>query len=116
MSDANKNALLLANAAMAAGDTEGFLAFCTDDTEWTFIGEQTLRGKDAVRKYLAGAYGKPPKFDVTDMVAENDLVTAIGNITITSPDITEKSFWYCDTWRFRGARMAQLRAFVVEKR
>src|SRR5918992_3878699 len=58
MSEENKATLKQANAAIAEGDTERFLSFCTEDTEWTFVGEQTLRGKAAVREYIAKTYGK----------------------------------------------------------
>lgn len=44
MSDAHKQTLLAANAAIARLDFEGFLAHCTDDTTWTFVGERTLHG------------------------------------------------------------------------
>ena len=48
MSEKNKAILEEANAANAAGNYEGFLSFCADDTEWTFVGDKTLRGKEAV--------------------------------------------------------------------
>ena len=41
MSEKNKAILDEANAAVAAGSCEEFLRFCADDTEWTFVGEQT---------------------------------------------------------------------------
>src|SRR5690606_27314628 len=47
MSSDYKTILQQANAAVAAGDNEGFLAFCTDDVTWHFIGERTITGKDA---------------------------------------------------------------------
>lgn len=115
MSEENKATLKRANAAMAEGNTEEFLTFCTEDTEWTFVGDKTLRGKDAVREYIAETYGKPPKFAVTDMISEREFVTAVGDITITSKDGTKNSYWYCDIWRFRDGKLFQLRAFVVEK-
>lgn len=115
MTEDNKATLMRANAAMAAGDTEGFLSYCTEDVEWTFVGERTLRGKKSIREYLAQTYGEPPKFDVSDLIAEGEFVTALGQITITAPDGKSTSYWYCDVWRFRGGRMAALRAFVVEK-
>jgi hypothetical protein len=30
---------------------------CTDDTEWTFVGDKTLKGKEAVRQYKEYPYG-----------------------------------------------------------
>jgi len=109
----NKATLRQANAAMAAGDTEGFLSHCAEDVEWTFVGERTLAGKKDIREYLAQTYGKPPKFDVSNLIAEGDFVTALGQITITAPDGKSSAYWYCDVWRFRGGQMAELRAFVV---
>jgi hypothetical protein len=41
MSEQNKKVLLEANACVTRGDYEGFLPFCTPDTHWTFVGEQT---------------------------------------------------------------------------
>ena len=55
MSDKNKAILEEANAAIAQGNYEGFLSFCTDDTEWTFVGDRTLKGKAAVIAGLATA-------------------------------------------------------------
>ncbi|MGE0315955.1 MAG: nuclear transport factor 2 family protein [Lautropia sp.] len=115
MPEDSKIILEKANAAMAAGDTEGFLAHCTEDTEWNFVGDRTLRGKAAVRAYLAEAYGKPPKFDASDLIAEGEFVTALGEITITGKDGREASYWYCDVWSLRGGKLDKLRAFVVEQ-
>jgi ketosteroid isomerase-like protein len=113
MTDTNKSILEMANAAIAQGDNEGFLAFCTDDTEWKYVGDKTLQGKDAVRRYLEAAE-EPPKFTVTDLIAEGDFVTAIGGITTKDEDgkIVHQS--YCDVWRFRDGKMAELRAFVIK--
>jgi uncharacterized protein len=115
MSEENKSILKQANAAMAKGDIEGFLSYCAEDAEWTFVGDKTLRGKAAIREYIDETYAKPPNFDVSDMIAENDLVTAIGEITITSKGQKATSYWYCDVWRLHSGKLAQLRAFVVEK-
>jgi uncharacterized protein (TIGR02246 family) len=60
MSDRNKAILEEANAANAKGDYERFLSFCTDDTEWTFVGDRILKGKEAVRQYMAETYIEPP--------------------------------------------------------
>lgn len=111
-----KATLERANAAALVGDTEGFLALCTDDTEWTFVGDQVLRGKAAVREWMKEAYKTPPKFDVQRMVAEGEFLTAIGEVTVRKDDGTEVQSSYCDVWRFRGGLLAQLHAFVVEGR
>jgi len=114
MPEHNKTTLQTANAAITAGDYEGFLAHCTDDTEWTFVGEQTLRGKAAVRQWMATAYKKPPVFQVRHLIAENDFVTALGTITLPEEGGGAADFEYCDVWRFRDGKMAALTAFVIK--
>ena len=110
----NKAILEKANTAVIAGDNEAFLAFCTDDTEWTFVGDKTLRGKDAVRKYMATTYVEPPKFMVENLIAEGDFVTAIGKISMKDENGKTVDYSYCDVWHFRDGKMAELKAFVIE--
>lgn len=96
------------------GDNERFLAYCTDDTVWHFLGDQTLNGKQAVRDYMAKAYIEPPQFDVQHLIAEGDFVTAIGKISMKDGSGQVVNYDYCDVWRFRGGKMAELKAFVIE--
>lgn len=110
----NKEILKKANTAITQGDNEGFLAFCTDDTEWTFTGEQTLKGKEAVRNWIKTAYKEPPNFEVVNLVAEDDFVIAIGKIKMKDENGKITTYDYCDVWKFRNAKMAQLNAFVIE--
>jgi uncharacterized protein (TIGR02246 family) len=114
MSERNKAILREANAAITQGNYEGFLAFCADDTEWTFVGEQTLKGKEAVRQWMAETYEEPPKFAVADMIAEGDFVVAIGDIMIKGDDGKQAPASYCDVWRFQAGKIVGLRAFVIE--
>lgn len=110
----NKATLEKANAAITEGDNEGFLSFCTDDTEWTFIGDKTLRGKEAVRQYMVTAYQEPPKFRVEELIAEGEFVTALGQISMKDENGKTVDYSYCDVWRFRDGKMAELKAFVIE--
>lgn len=57
---------------------------------------------------MGEVYKEPPKFSVSTLIAEGDYVTALGEITI---DGTHYS--YCDVWRFRDGKMAELKAFVI---
>jgi ketosteroid isomerase-like protein len=114
MTEHNKDILEKANEAITEGDHEGFLSFCTDDTVWTFIGDQTLRGKEAVRQYMAKAYIEPPKFIVENLIAEGDFVTALGKISLKDSDGKMVDYSYCDVWRFSNGKMAELKAFVIE--
>jgi uncharacterized protein len=114
MTENNKAVLEKANAAITAGDYEGFLAHCTEDTEWVFVGDRTLRGKEAVRQWMAATYTEPPKFMVEHLIAEGDFVTAIGNIDLKEPNGETARYLYCDVWRFRDGKMAGLKAFVIK--
>jgi ketosteroid isomerase-like protein len=105
----HKLILQQANAAIAQGDHEGFLAFCTDDTEWIFVGERVLRGKEAVRQWMAEAYTEPPRFIVEALIAEGNYLTALGKITLKGDN-----YQYCDIWQFRDGKLAALKAFVIK--
>jgi ketosteroid isomerase-like protein len=114
MVESNKSILEKANAAITKGDNEGFLMFCTEDTHWTFMGDKILRGKEAVRKWMATTYKEPPGFMVSNLIAEGDFVIAIGEIEMKDEDGKMVHSSYCDVWRFRDGKMAELKAFVVE--
>jgi len=114
MSNHNKDVLLKENAAILKGNHEGFLELCTDDVRWIFIGDRTLEGKDAIREYMAETYVEPPRFDVQDLVAEGDLVIAIGEITLKNKEGKDVHYDYTDVWRFSNGLMAELRGFVIE--
>jgi uncharacterized protein len=114
MSENNKAILEAANATIAQGNYEGFLSFCTDDTEWTFVGDKILKGKDAVRQWMATEYVEPPLNIVANLVAEGDFVTAVGNLTIKDEDGNTTHYSYCDVWRFRNDKMVELKAFVIK--
>ena len=111
----NKEILQQANEAVSAGDYEDFLSVCTEDTEWTFIGERVLQGKEAVRQYMASTYHTPPQFMVENLIEEGDFVTAVGKISLEDEDGIATHYAYCDVWQFREGKMAKLKAFVIEE-
>lgn len=114
MIETNKTILEKANAAITKGDREGFLAHCTEDTRWIFVGERILEGKEAVRQWMVTAYAEPPKFKVDHFIAEDDFVTAIGQISLKDETGETANYAYCDVWRFRGDKLAELKAFVIK--
>lgn len=113
MPEGHKTVLANANAAIMKGDFEGFLKFCTEDTVWNFVGDTILRGKQAVREWMAVAYKEPPQFEVHQMIGDGDFVAALGEITLPDQEGNARPHAYCDVWRFRDGKMAELRAFVV---
>lgn len=113
MPEDHKSILATANAAIMSGDFEGFLEFCTEDTVWNFVGDTILRGKQAVREWMATTYKEPPRFQVHHMIGDGDFVAALGEITLTDQEGNTRPHAYCDVWRFREGKMAELQAFVV---
>ena len=114
MSDKNKAILEAANAAIAQGNYEEFLSFCTDDTQWTLVGDKTLQGKEAVRQWMATEYVEPPLNIVANLIAEGDFVTALGDLTIKDEEGKATHYSYCDVWCFRGGKMVELKAFAIK--
>ncbi|MDD7886749.1 nuclear transport factor 2 family protein [Flavivirga sp. 57AJ16] len=114
MTENNKIILQKANEAVSKGNYEEFLQYCTDDTKWIFVGDQVLNGKEAVRKWMSNEYIEPPQNDVKNLVAENDYLTAIGQIAVMNENGENIKYSYCDVWRFRDGKMAELIAFVIE--
>ena len=112
-SDANKRVLEAANDAVARGDVDGFLQYCTDDTTWVFVGDRTLHGKDEVRRWMAQEYLSPPANRVDSLIAEGDALVAVGEITTFDSEGAPSRSQYCDVWHLRDGKLAQLRAFVV---
>ncbi len=112
--ETNKSILLKGNAAVSEGNYEGFLSLCTEDTIWTFVGEQTLKGKEAVRQWMLKTYIEPPKLTVAHLIAEGDFLTAVGNVSMKDKDGKVNHYSYCDVWRFLDGKMVELSAFVIK--
>lgn len=115
MSEVNNKAILKkGNSAILNGNNEGMLSLCSEDTEWTFVGVEILKGKEAVRQYMASVYMEPPKFTVTNLIAEGDYVSALGEIALNDKNGKEIHYSYCDVWRFRNNQIVELKAFVIK--
>ncbi len=102
------------NAAFAEGSTEGFLSFCAEDVQWTMVGDKTVKGKDAIRQWMASMDSEPPKFTVNNVIAEGDFVTAHGDVTMKGKDGKTVPYAYCDIYRFRDGKIVELSAFVIK--
>lgn len=114
MSEKNKAILRKGNAAITEGNYEGFISLCADDTEWTFVGDTILKGKEAVRQWMVTTYIAPPRVTVANLIAEGDFLTATGDVTMKDKDGKETHYSYCDIWRFSGGLIVELRAFVIK--
>ena len=111
----NSTILHTANEFVAKGDYESFLAYCTSKTRWVFVGERILNGKEEVRAYMKEFYIEPPVFSVEKTIEEDDFVMVSGEIRLKNKAGKYEHFDYCDIWRFEDGKLAELKAFVIEK-
>ena len=103
------------NAAFAENNLEKVLSFCTDDFIWTMVGEATVKGKDAIRKWIASMNVQPPRLMIQQIVAEGDTVITHGGMMMKSgQDAVAHSYAFCDIYRFTGDKVAELTAFVIQ--
>jgi uncharacterized protein len=102
------------NNAFAQNNPEGFLSQCADDVAFTMVGEKTVKGKDALRKWMAAMNGEPPKFTAQNVLAEGDFATSHGEMTMKDKDGKPGQYAYCDIYRFRGEKIVELKAFVMK--
>ena len=114
MSAKNKEIIEKVNASFAEGGVEGFLSFCADDVVWTIVGDRTVKGKGAIREWMASMNMEPPKFTVANIIAEGDSVTAHGGMTMKDKDGKTVPYAYCDIYHFRNGKIAELISFVVK--
>ena len=114
MSAKNKEIVEKVNASFAEGSVEGFLSHCTDDVVWTVVGNETTRGKNAIREWLASMNMEPPKFTVNNIIADGDFVSAYGDMTMKEKDGKTVPYAYCDIYRFRDGQIVELNSFVIK--
>ncbi len=112
----NATILHKANEFVKRGEYESFLAYCTEDTQWVFIGERTLKGKGEVREYMKEFYWEPPFFTVETTIEDGNFVTVTGEISLKTKNGILNHYEYCDIWRFENGKIAALKAYVVEKK
>jgi len=112
MSTTHKDVIGRIHAAFARNDVEGFLVFCTDDFVWTIVGEPPVRGKEAIRRWMATSPYTAPVFSVDTLAVDGDVVVAQGDMTMIE-DGAPVAYAYCDLWQFRGRQAAELKSFVT---
>jgi ketosteroid isomerase-like protein len=106
------------NAIFAEGKFEGFLSFCDEEVEWTIVGDKVVKGREAIRQLMqsmAEESSEPPRFfDVDVVIGEGDCVVSLGDMTMKDKDGRNVPYSYCDIYRFRGEKIAELRTFVAK--
>jgi uncharacterized protein len=102
------------NEAFAENDFERALSFCTDDLSWAMVGDRTVHGRDAVRKWMASMNPQPPQFTIQQTIAEGDVVVTRGDMTMREKESGPLvPYMFCDIYRFAGDQVAEVTTFVV---
>jgi uncharacterized protein (TIGR02246 family) len=115
MSEKYREIVEKVNDAFTNNDNEAFLNFCADDVQWTIVGDQAVNGKDGIRDFMKSMEGMaPPTFTVKKIISDDDSAVAYGGMTMKDGEGNEGSYEYCDVYRFRGDKIAELRSFVVK--
>lgn len=114
MSDRNTDVLQQPNAAVTAGDHAGFLAHCTDDAAWRFVGGRTCVGKRVACDFMAATCMRTPDVEVDRVITEGDTVVAIGTITFTDADCRGTRSNDCDIRHLRDDTLSAPQALVAE--
>jgi ketosteroid isomerase-like protein len=103
-----------ANEAFVRNDIEAFFSLCTEDLEWTIVGDRTVTGKAAIREWMTSMDPGAPKISVDQIIAEGDVAAATGGLWMKDKDGREAQFAWCDLYRFQGDRIAGLKAFIIK--
>jgi ketosteroid isomerase-like protein len=98
-----------ANDAFSRNNMDAFLNLCTENVEWTMVGDSTVKGKGAIREWLKSMDPGTPTIKVERIVAEGDTAIACGSFVMK-----DVAYEFCDVYRFEGDRIASLRAFVIK--
>ena len=117
MSDENIEIVKHANWLLTDGLFDEFILLCWEDIEWTLLGDSptTMKGREAMRAFMASTSpegSEPPTFTVKNMVAEGDVVMSNGEMTMTSKEGGTVPYAYCDIYRFKEGKIAELLTFM----
>lgn len=117
MSENYKVIIKRANASFEENNLEGFLELCAEDVEWKMVGDKTTKGKDAIRQWMTSmGEMEPPVITAGNQFAEGDLVAAYGEMTMKNDRGENSSYSYCDVYRFKDGKIAELSSFVIQNK
>ena len=115
MSAKNKEIVEKVNASFAEGGLEGFLSYCADDVDLDHRRRQDwLKEK---RPFANGWHSmdmEPPKFTVEKHHRRRRPCHRAWRNDHEGQRWKDGSYEYCDIYRFRDGKIAELRSFVVK--
>ena len=117
MAETNKAIVERINASLARGDFEAFLAACADNMQWTIVGEPPIKGKEAIRQFIASMAKEnpePPSFKVDALFGEGDFVASHGPMKMKDKEGKLDSYRFCDIFRFSGGKIVEQTTYVTK--
>lgn len=117
MSETNRAIVEKVNAAFSENKPEIFLDYCSDNVEWTMVGDRTFAGKAAIREFMSSMEGMaPPKFTVDEIIEGGDSVACYGDMTMADENGKDTAYSYCDVYRFDSEKIIALRSFCIKQK
>jgi ketosteroid isomerase-like protein len=111
----NKEIVQKVNDAFADNKTGVFLSFCSDDVEWTMVGDKTFKGINAIKEFMSSMEGEePPTFTVDEIIADGDSVACYGSMKMAGKDGKLADYSFCDIYRFNSGKIVKLQSFIVK--
>ncbi|MEX1057942.1 MAG: nuclear transport factor 2 family protein [Natronospirillum sp.] len=114
----SKQFLIDFNEAWAREDKAAILAAVTDDIQFRMAGEEDINGKEAFAAVLEEMAGTGQEFTLTInrvIISAEDTAAVEGEMTLVDEDGEPVVFMFCDVYGLRDGKIAELKAFVVEK-
>lgn len=107
----NRNIFIRANKALAEGNYDEFITYCSEDIKWENVGKSSFLGKDELLRYIRSAYDGLG-FTTENYIKEKDFVVEFGQIVFEKNGESLKSS-YCDVWKFKDSLISQVTSFVI---
>ena len=119
-SNSNRQAVVEAYAAMAAGNPAPYLDLLSDDVSITMFGShrfaRTFRGKEEIHKDLFGPIRETLdgsiRMDVSNAIAENDMVIVEARGEATTKDGRDYKNTYCFVFKFSDGKIIESREYM----
>lgn len=107
----NQDTFIKANKALAEGNYDEFITYCTEDIKWEKVGESNFHGKVELLRYISSAYDGLV-FTTENYIKEKDFVVELGQIVFEKNGESKNSS-YCDVWNFKDGLIRQVTSFVI---
>jgi len=105
------------NQAWADNDVDTIVNSVTDDIHFKMVTDaEGIRGKEAFSSWLKDMSNNDFQMALTTdrVIIDGDQAAITGTMAMTKPDGTKSQFSYCDLYRLRDGKVAELMAFVMD--